>query len=965
MSFQNDELDKVQNLGLCRLICRAALQLNNSQIIQVCCLSDHVAIVNSPMQMVVYEFSTALACREMSDTIHVARIGHDDSIVFLTTFGSLHYLPISAEDGSYSASDAYLCKIPSLENVSHKDKIELQVDYSRSLIVLVVFGEVYILNTTLKATEDNPQNVVSVLSMAKYSVADTPNYPIINKNVNFCRYWGRGSSSVLAFGTNSEQIELWPIHATKNQDYVEWRRRREKNAAFSAQSPHRRVERVIRSELVHSHWISALSIRAPHHHESNSGLYASGDESGLVVFWKLEEVPETGASVVAEGELSNLEAAVPHTHQDVSVVAIVSTASPELMMNESSMEFGDSQIHYHSHASHNLQLRSVGKLAASTVGALCSSVSSIVSCGDDKFWVAYSTGVVCLVMLVFDPAREVYVVTKLRSIATMLAGGISDVVWRRMQTETDLEAYKLFVCAKSGGHVYEYDLPHNINQVMMLYPQSSPLPPFLVQEDTSTKSNPVHRSNVEACDFCESLLLLATACCDGLVSIWDVSSGLLLTTFKTIDLEITKLSIFEDYTDKDQGLTVVVGCRNGIVYEYFVGLNLEFLRTRRRSVVRGGAISLVSSITPQANVQELLMTNILDAIDDRSLFSRLSNEDSASVFSKFTFAERLPAMLVENVQHSCLPVSDILLSSSKRNAAYCYARVYVVVHSRQHRRVLLHLQLDNPLQSVSRLVEINDEDDNEVATSKMKTLNKVTGADEDDNLMLILQGSDGLKLLNATTKHVDAEVKLSYLQSGESNTTSTVLSIVWGVREYANSGDASSVMKSRKSVKFNTPKPSTKLLKTSSTWSVCGLAVNQQFVDAEPVSVCMFGPDGACSHSGKSFFASEIAAAGDDKKPVLSPFCTQIIGSDMTASSPVAAVWTARTALAMRVISSVTDKVRVLRSVLFKVGNGTTEQSNKLKARVVFCRGLQMQPNSKFSQMIIVLSDGYCTIVNV
>jgi hypothetical protein len=941
MSFQYEEDDKVQDIGHCRLLCRP-LSIMNQAVHQVCCLSDHVAIINTSMEMDIYEFSSAMVCRSMADTIRVARINHDDSVVFLSIFGSLHYLPI-ADNVDYSPSDLYLYKIPALENVTLKDNVELQVDYSKSLIVLTIFGDVYILNTSLKASELNPQDTITILSVTKYSVAGSPVFSL-NNSVNICRNWGKGSTTVLAMASNCEQLELWPIHPIKQDDFIEWRRRRGK---ISKSSPIKKVENVIRPEAVHAHWISALSVRAPHHHESNSSLYASGDEGGLVVFWKLEDISfpvtrEGASSLVAEGEHSSLEvvpplndSAAPDSNNDAALLAANNAIDSEDV-----------------NVSHNLQLRMVGRLTSAAAGSLSHSVTSIVACGDDKFWIGYSTGLINLVVLVLDPVREVFAVSKVKTISTMLPGGINDIVWRKVHA--DDESYRVFVSSISGGQVWEYDFQQNMNHILTLFPQVNP-ELYLPQETPKVKCKPLHKSYVELCDYCESLNLLTTSCCDGLVSIWDIGNNCLLYMFKIHEPDISKLCMLEDVTDKEQGISVIAGSRSGVIHEYFIALSPEFLRSKRRNPVKIPPASLTTSLTPQANVQELLMNSLLDSIDDRSLFSQLSNEDSLQ--SHYSYCERLSAAQTECLRYSCLPVSDIVFSTLKRNAAYCFGKTYVVIHSREHRRALLHLQLDHPLQSLGCLHEISDE------ANLKEALDKLT---------IVLQGQNSVKIVDALSKHVEAELDVLEVPAEEvkQGEKAVVASILWGAREIipADIDPVPAQRSSKGSQRSKVNKTDASLSKLS----VSGIVVVRNFVEAEPVSICSFDREGCRLCPGKTLFAnhgSSGAPASDETdkvKKTTSPLQGAVMGTDFSVNSPVAVIWTLRSALAMRVITNTTDKASILRSVLFRTGaDGDVNHQDWNKARIVFCRGLRMHANSKFSQMIIVLSDGFCTIVNV
>lgn len=896
MAFSLVEDRRKQCIGQCKLLSRPAKK--DAIISQVCCLNDHIGLVYQNNTLELHNIHKQSISRRISDTVHLTRIIHDDSIIFLTTFGSVHYLSKPSDTSEYSDQDTFLMSITSnSEELKTTSQIEMQFDYSKSLLVIYALGAIHILNTNIKSLVDDPTAIPTVFTSDRYEIADRVLPSMFSKSVSLCRFWGKGNSCGIVFSSNSETIEMWPIHATSNShnDLIEWRRRRERPVLDMSLGggmgvlPAKRIERTIQSDPVHSTWVSALSMKAPHHHESNYSVYASGDESGTTVFWLLEEL-----------------------HADVE---------QDLLAAGPSLDTATHQLHRPGH----IKLSKIAVLANNMFGNYSSSVTSIVSFGDEGFWIGFSTGDVALVTL--DPAN--YKVTKQRCISTQCAGGITDFMWQRLQQEN---SYKLWAISKHDGQVVEYILHHGVNNIQMLWPNSFEcLTDYLFDELDTDKEFENHKSNIEVCDLCTTLNLLVCASSNGLISVWNINHGKLVCHIKCTENSICALRCCGGRNNSDEGIVVISGCRNGHVFEHFVALPAEYLTECRTEHTN-------SPDEYSADLQNKLTGSILDSLDSQSI---ASSPSKYNVLSRAKGGKSfISSVVVKNLSYSPLPVSDILLSLTNDHAAFCFARIYLVIHSRKEHKVILQMQFDSVLKSVSIVSSMATNETNMFANDFDTT--RKDDVKTQDKLVLALQGPVTLKIFDALEHRLDGEIKISMHGRLRSGTDYTITqSTLWALPE-SRSSNSNHDIESKSKRRTDTIKQ-----------SYSGVAIVNTAEDGP--KIFQVDSDGIAS-----ILDDQIECIGGKESKLRKLVC----GWSIQPKDNVHAFWSYRDALIVQsapLQSGHVDRILAISCHIEEL----SYRNLRCKSRIVFCQGLPSNSIERKRRFLLVLSDGFCVIVNM
>ena len=300
----------------------------------------------------------------------------------------------------------------------------------------------------------------------------------------------------------------------------------------------------------------------------------------------------------------------------------------------------------------------------------------------------------------------------------------------------------------------------------------------------------------------------------------------------------------------------------------------------------------------------------------------------------------------------------------------CFAHSSIVVHDRLSGRAMLQLDLDAPLCSISK-VEITHTEAFDLGT---------------ESLLLLLQGEKSAKVLDAVKGTIVHEVMASTFPL-----SATIVSgVFWRFQQQKSFASPSNetIMPAVSSTLPRRRRSTDVPIPMDSNAAFAGLFVSQSLSGPSVLSyddkrgfgrVPVYRCEGSMEDPGGPG-AIPTPKEDEEDSPESDPALldTVVLGAEgfSAGRSPVAVIWTMRAVHVLRVSLDPSDGVTVPRWRRFEINRPEAAEdyadaaersraSRAQKVRVVFATPLRAPSQSRQHEVLVVLSDGSCTVLRV
>lgn len=591
-------------------------------------------------------------------------------------------------------------------------------------------------HSTLRLVKIESDLSISLSHSLDITNKENPNF---TESISDCKIWGRESLFV-AYSVLGSAVTIYSIDVMDKEEPC-------------------------KLCLVHEQegWVTALS-------NGQCPVFATGDSAGTICFYSSKTVTATNSNV-------NLEkSAVTNENDDGDPIA------------DSTVEGSSSYVHTDYFNSIQV-LYTATPFMDSPI-----TITSLLVSEENIWWMGTSDGVVYCCH--FDCQEgEVPSFTRLKKVRLHCAGwGACDILWEPYMDNTigegewhRVNGILTSVCKDTGiiaqSEVFDFT---------DLVCQSCPLA-------IETVESVGHRMFVKSCVCLNQLNILVVVDEASEVTLWNLLTGVMALELNT---EVVKGKIISvagyEFMKTDKYLTNFIlffGLMDGSVYACYVSrYETQLVYEFQQSTTVFSVLDLVGSISKH------LPSRVLK--DDESSLMRVQDQDGDTVNSS---VQDKPGMIeipdsweinfslfAEKFKHPPIPVSDMFISSRGQHVCVCYARCALYVYAIDTGTLAFHVDLDaDQICDISRVVLVKDSeacDDSYAGGGGGAT--GMGSVCEQDSLVLAIMGKTVLKLFDALTGVILAEIKLEEDDYAASVGDTFQLCGVWDLtemKEFSNS----------------------------------------------------------------------------------------------------------------------------------------------------------------------------------
>ena len=559
----------------------------------------------------------------------------------------------------------------------------------------------------------------------------------------WCADLTASTSCALACAGNGSWVQFLPL--TRDTNTAPWQHHVHEPGYESlnppASTPAPVLLNIKPSREDHESWVTAVCTG------NNMPLSCTGDTMGFLVFWQALTGEER------QGLLDNRLAR--HNRRKLRLEALASQKDEERKTIEQEHD-ATTSIGHESKTGFSLE-NDADDLTASVEASLLlggfrklfkinfshgNPISVIVRAqkkNSDMFWIGDSSGAVTSIA-VLPESFNYQCITKVH----ILNPGSSPTVieWKPtigfLQSDSEREGRLRFLC-------------HSAGMVMEVQLQSTAC---LFNAASGPSFAPNHRAAVEVCAVLLESELLITAGTSNAINVWNLKNCTLETTILSPDLYCTHIGAFDTGFVAGGFARLLVGHANGNIHDYVLHRK-DVDPTAKREEIQFKASSL-GSVHRGVSHLDVTSVDILDTMQDQipgndGTLSQELNSISATIVGHMNGLEMsvaggnaytddrgvstCTATIASTYEYCPMPVTSIIFSNLGLYFSFCYANQYVIIHDWERNTVLLQLEFDQVLLSVSALLPYEFEDVHS------------------DSLVLALHGKQGVKFLDALSRN--------------------------------------------------------------------------------------------------------------------------------------------------------------------------------------------------------------------